>query len=491
MIQNFSKTDLKVVFRDLGTLLSFLSLGFIIPILISFVLGESGFNQAMFFLAGVSCLVFGRFLFFMGKVTQETNVQHVLVISCVSWGVFAIFAGLPFVLIQKATFSNAFFESMSALTTTGLSVFADPSVLPKSLLIWRSLLAWIGGMGAVLLAIIGVLFAYSKAGAFLKQSGRIERIRENFSHSLTQIAKTYVLLSLLGIALLLLFGMRWLDATNYALNAISSTGFESTNGGIAGFGSRWIEATVILLSILGATSFFVHYSAFNKRLGGAFGQDSQFKAMVLLGLISSVLLFPSMQQVASSARQAVEYSLFHAGSAVSNVGFTLLAPVSSTVWPDFSLMVIIVLTLIGGSAASTAGGLKIGRMIIAVRGMWKKISEKMRGKKSAASVRFEGREVTETEIAEVNQFIVLYIICVFVGAALLVFLGAPIQQALIEAVSAQSNAAFSSGLTSASLPVASKLVLSVLMWIGRLEIIPLFAAVGLLSLIHRQRGVKK
>ncbi|MBS3061476.1 MAG: TrkH family potassium uptake protein [Candidatus Diapherotrites archaeon] len=485
----FSGADFRIVFRDVGNLLQVLALGFLFPAAIGVLLEEPAFNIISFVLAGVVCFTIGRALFEWVKSSGETTLRHALVISAVVFGLYTFLAAVPIMWVLRVSFSNAFFEAMSAVTTTGLSVLGNPEILPQSVLFWRSFLGWIGGIAVVLMAMIGIFSTYSRATRLLKTTNREERVKYNFRQTFASMWKTYLSLTALGIILLLLFGMGLFDAVNYSMNAISTTGFDSTLAGVAGFDSRWIESTLILLSLLGATSFFVHYAVLNKKMLDGYGEDTQFKGMLLLGIAGSLLLFSGLSSVSFSFKQAVEYSLFSAGSAVTTAGFSVVRPIASL--GEFSKLVLIGLMLIGGSAVSTAGGIKVNRVLISLRSFWDRLVLRMRGTRKEGSVHLDHHLVSESEVGEVNQFIILYILVALAGAILLVLAGNTFDDSLFEAVSAQGNVGLSSGITHAAMPLFSKIVLVLLMWIGRLEIIPLFAGVGVLVWAATNRKERK
>ncbi|MDO8624928.1 MAG: potassium transporter TrkG [Candidatus Diapherotrites archaeon] len=485
MIMRFSRTDLRIAFRDLGTLLQFASVFFLIPILLVVLFNETASHFWAFLLPAIACFALGRTLFNSNRVHGETNVRHVLVVSALGWALLALFAAVPLMSAGRLSFSSAVFEAMSALTTTGLSVVPNVDLLPQSVLLWRSLLGWIGGLATITLCVLGVLAGYSKALSALKHSGRVESVRNNLHYAVRHVFKAYGFITVLGVVLLLLAGMGILDAVNYSLNAVSLTGFSLSSAGILGFNSRFIEAIIVLLSLLGATSVFTLVAATNRKSLLPFASDGQFKWTIGIGVIAAGLLVSGFLSLPLMFKQGIEYSLFSAGSAVTTSGFSLLHPIANAAG-DLAKLLLILLMLVGGSMASAAGGIKIGRLGVLIKSFFSRASGRPKSP-HAGSVHFDGHEFSREEVGEIGRFVVLYLLVALAGTLLLVFVGNNLGDSVFEAVAALGNSAFSSGITNATMPLVSKMALMLLMWIGRLEILPLLAGFGLLLSMHEIR----
>ena len=497
MIARFSFSDLKIVFRDIGVVLQYSSLIFIVPLLASLAFMEEPEFAAHYLLAGAITFLLGTILKTVFATSLETRFKHALLIIALAWLVFTGLAAMPFVWIAGMSFLHAYFETMSALTTTGLSVMTSTSSqvsvplidnAPPSLILWRSLLSWVGGVGIVVMALVGIFSSYSKTSKLIIAEGREERLKPNLRNSVKEIWSIYVFLTILGIVLLFFSGMDPFNAVNYSMSAISTTGMTTSSQGLnapnaywanTGMRNYWVDLSLVIIMVLGATSFYTHYLA-KKGKYQYYWHDAEFRGILVLGLIGGLMIIPKL---------GIESGLFHSFSALTCGGFELAREAAINSWDDFVKLVLIIGMFIGGAAGSTAGGIKMSRFIIFVKSIYWKIRETLLPKGSFFSKKYEGRALSNDEIREINLFLLLYIVFLVAGILVLTFNGATITNAAFEVVSAQGNAGISTGLTRVDMNPFSELMLVVNMWVGRLEIIPVFSLAGLL-LSYRARKKK-
>ncbi|MCR4334957.1 MAG: hypothetical protein NUV57_00280, partial [archaeon] len=372
-----------------------------------------------------------------------------------------------------------FFEAMSAITTTGLSMMRliiDSA--PKSLILWRSLLSWIGGIGIVVLSLMGIFTTYTKSAKLMVAEGREEQIRPNLKNTAKEIWVVYAFLTVLSIGLLFFAGMDFFSAVNYAMSAISTTGMNLTSTGLAGIDDTIIGLSLVLIMLVGATSFSTHYLFIRKKEFGAYLKDNEFKLMISILIISIIIILPKMLLFYPNAAIAVENAIFQNTSALTCGGFLAVPIGDFAKWDDFVLLVLMGLMVIGGSAGSTAGGIKIARVIIFTKSIYWRIKELILPKDSYFQKKFEGKPIENRLIREINQFLLLYIVLIMMGVFVLTMQGIGLTNALFVVISAQGNVGLDVGVVSTLLPVASKIMLILSMWIGRLEIIPLLSAIG-------------
>ncbi len=489
MFVRLGYSDLKIVMRDIGTILEYSSVLFLVPCIISLFYMESLTRIVVYYVFSSAIVFLSGFILrsvFSNKM--DTQMKHAFLITAISWLLFTAFAALPFVFIQNSSFVNAVFEAMSALTTTGLSVMkAQLNLMPKSLLFWRSLLSWIGGIGIIVLAMVGVFTAYTRASKLIIAEGREERLTPNLKNSVMQIWWVYVLLTGIGVFLLWASGMTPFESVNYSMSAISTTGMSLTPEGLAvenhywnaiGKHNYWVDISLIVIMMLGAISFSVHYLFFKRKDFRAYFRDAETRMLLFLSFLSSLMVVPKL---------GIENGIFHLISALTCGGFELVSNTIIAQWDEFVKLVLILAMFVGGSAGSTAGGIKISRFIIFVKGVYWKIKETLLPKNSFFAKRFDGREIKNEQIREITFFILLYAFFIALGVMVLTFDGATISNAVFEVVSAQSNAGISTGFTDATMPLASKIMLIFNMWIGRLEIIPVFSLFGLAIYFVRKK----
>jgi trk system potassium uptake protein TrkH len=237
----------------------------------------------------------------------------------------------------------------------------------------------------------------------------------------------------------------------------------------------WVDFWLIVLMVLGATSFSLIYLIMKKHNLKAFINDSEARTLLILGLLVAVISFPKL---------GLESALFHAFSAVTAGGFQLVSSITASGWEDIVKFLLIMLMLIGGSTNSTAGGIKIARFVIFVKSMFWKIKESMMPKGTVFSRKFEGKELRAEHLAEIYFFILAYLFFIGLGTIVVLLDGAELSDAMFEVVSAQSNAGISAGISKPGMPLATEIMLIFNMWIGRLEIIPLFALLALFKRGH-------
>ena len=288
-----------------------------------------------------------------------------------------------------------------------------------------------------------------------------------------------MLLTIIGVILLYLSGMGLFEAANYSMSAISTTGMSTTANGLnvqnngwmnVGMRNYWVDISLIIIMVLGATSFYTHFLA-KKGKYQHYLKDAEFRGLLVLGLIGGLMIVPKL---------GIESSFFHAFSAITCGGFEIATKAVINSWEDFVKLVLIIGMFIGGASGSTAGGIKMSRFIIFIKSVYWKIRETLLPKGSFFPKKYEGRPLLNDEIREINLFLLLYIFFIVLGVLVLTFNGETIANASFEVVSAQGNAGISTGVTHVGMSAASEVMLIFNMWVGRLEIIPVFSLLGFL-----------
>lgn len=488
MLIRIGKEDFKVVLKDVGLILEYSALTFIAPIIIGLVYAEPLSILAVYVFCALFTFLAGRAIRKVFDCEQNTALKHAFLTASIIWLVYCAIAALPFFFISNMPFLDGFFEAMSALTTTGLSVM-KPVIdhAPKSLIFWRSVLSWIGGVGIVVLAMAGVLTTYSKASKLIVAEGREERLEPNFKNSVRHIWNIYIGLTILGVIMLFLSGMGPFNAVNYSMSAISTTGMDTSSTGLVGTHNLAIDLSLTIIMVLGAISFSAHYLILKKRDWSLIWHDAEFKVLLLLGLASSIIILPKMILFYGGNLAGIVQSFFHVMSALTCGGFALVPATDVAKWEDFVKLILVALMFIGGSTGSTAGGIKISRFIIFCKSIYWRVKESVLPAKSFFSRKFEGRELAQPEIREVNQFILLYALFILFGCIVLTLAGNDLGNSLFEVVSAQSNAGISTGITEPGMPISVEIMLILNMWIGRLEIIPILSTIGFALSLGRKR----
>ena len=480
--------DVKVSLKDTGTILMYSGLAFFVPIILTILFDRNPQTLLAFAGSALMLLMFGYGLRTLIITKKETEIKHAMLSIVLIWLFFCLFASLPFVFILKVGMLDAFFETMSTLTTTGLSVMTPLlDSMPISLIFWRTFLGWIGGIGIVLMAFIGLMATYSKTSKLLMAEGRGDQLKENIRGSAKKIAYIYVVLTVFGIILLLLAGQTPWEATNYSMSAISTNGMDISESGLMGVNNGWnpigihnywVDLALIVIMILGAMSFSLHYAWMKKKDFRVVFRDPEFRALIFLGLLGA--LFVGLKLGAMEG-------LFHAFSAITCGGFAFISPLNVSLWSDFVKIILIPLMIIGGATGSTAGGIKLSRFLIFVKSLYWKIKSSVLPEKAYFRKQYNGDAVTEKQIKDISLFILFWFVFLLIGTIVLAAYGNDLGSSFFEVSSAQSNAGITTGITQMNMPWGLEIMLIINMFVGRLEIIPILASLGILLSIKDRR----
>jgi len=261
------KKDIMLVIRNLGAVLQGLGIVTMIPILLTYFYREEMIYINYFLFPGVITFIVGTL---MKKVKSDVNMQirHAMMVSSLAWLISALVGSVPFMFIAKLSFVDSYFESMSAYSGTGLTMFGriySVETLPKILLFWRSFEQWIGGIGIILVAMIVLIRPGVAAARLYIAEAREERIMPSLPSTVKVIWKIYFFYTILGIILFFVAGMPLFDSVNHCMTGLGTGGMSIYDDSIAHYHSLSIELVAVFLMILGAINFTVHYKAIFKR----------------------------------------------------------------------------------------------------------------------------------------------------------------------------------------------------------------------------------
>jgi trk system potassium uptake protein TrkH len=447
--------DLRIILQNLGMILIVVGVLSVIPLFAAAFINES---LSPFFFVSVLPVVVGIILVRLFSANIDFQVRHAAIAASLTYILVSIFGTLPFMFYGMG-FLDAFFESMSGWTTTGLTMIVDVESIPRSLLFWRSFMQWLGGVGIIVLLL--TVFSSGRAGVRLYQAeARKERIKPRLVSTTRLIWWIYIVYTLTGVFLFFIAGMPEFDAINHAMVGISTGGFSVKNASLAAYNSIEIEMVGMFIMLLGGINFLIHY----KVLTGdkmSFVKDLQNKGLAVFIIISTLLLGLTSMGFREAAFQVV--------SAITNAG---LSTMDISGLDDFAKSLLTTLMIIGGSAGSTSGALKIIRVIIILKVIYWWIKQSLLPEHAIIPRRLGGVELNSEAIHEATVFSILYIVILGLGALFLMFLGYTGADSIFEVAAAQGNVGLSSGITSTALNPFGKIVLIFNMWVGRLEIVP-------------------
>jgi trk system potassium uptake protein TrkH len=336
-----------------------------VPLIAAALLGEAGMIRAFALSVAVPLplalpvlLVFTR-----NRRIRFTAADGFLLVFCM-WVLSCLLGSLPFRLSgTMPRFTDAVFESVSGFSTTGITLYADVETLPRSLLLWRAMTHWLGGIGIVMLTV--ALFPLMGIGGFQLIKAEITGPeKEKISPKITATAKIlcffYLGLTALLTALLVLGGMGWFDAVLHAFSTMATGGFSSRNNSIAAFSSPFIEWVCVIFMTLAGFNFTLLYQLARGRFREVF-RNSEGRAYLSILGISSLVIALSLHSVGEGFTAALRRGLFHSSSIMTSCGF---AAVDQRLWPPLAQGVLLLLMFIGGCSGSTAGGIKVIRWVV-------------------------------------------------------------------------------------------------------------------------------
>ena len=474
--------QLSVVSKTIGILLMVFSFTQVPPILIDFIIGD-GKELATFSLSFGLTLMGGFFMWYpFMSVKQDFRLREGVLIVVCFWVVLSLFATLPFLLtdtIPGLSFSAAFFESMSGLTTTGATVLSGLDELPKAILYYRQQLQWLGGMGIIVLAVaILPLLGVGGMELYHAESSGISKDRLTPKLRQTAIAlwKIYVSLTVVCALAYFLSGMDAFDAIGHSFSTVAIGGFSTHSASIGYFNSGVIEAVAIVFMFLAGINFSLHFVAWNNRSIIDYWKDSEFKAYIVVLLVSvliilSVLNFNNEYQ---SFWTALRHSAFQTISMATTTGFTSQ---NFSQWPNAAPVFLIMVSFIGACVGSTGGGIKVVRVLLMFRLGMKEIKQFIHPN-AQINVKLNRSTIGEKTLVSVLGFFSLYTISFVLILVLLMFTGMDQISSFSATAATMNNLGPGLGEVAqnyGSLGDASKWILSMSMLFGRLEVLTLIA----------------
>ena len=464
-------SNYKTVFFTLGILQIILGIFMLIPIFVQFFFKEI---DSSFFGASIITIIFGT-LFFLSNLDHDKklSLQQAFLLTALSWLSIAIFGSLPLIFSEvNFSFTNAFFESMSGITTTGSTIIPNLEQMPKAILLWRAILQWLGGIGIIVMAI--TLMPIMNVGGMqlfkISNSDSSEKILPKSKEIALRLIYIYSGLTTLCAISYKILGMDTFDSITHSMTTIATGGFSNYNESIGFFNSFSIEISAMIFIILGSLPFI----AYIKFLNGdrkIFFSDIQIRTFLKLILIS-ILILSIYLFYDKSAELNLRTVLFNVISILTGTGYV---NAQFDNWGGFPLIIFIGLMFIGGCAGSTTCGIKIFRFQILYSFVLNQL-KKIIYPKGIFVLKYNQSPVDDKFTASIISFIYMYLVIFFVITALLSLTGLDFITSISGAATSISNVGPGLGSTIgpngnfSSLPDISKWILSFGMILGRLEL---------------------
>lgn len=462
-----------------------------VPLFMSLGYGEMS-SMAGFGIAIAVCVLIGGVGLSLRppKDKRDLRPSSGFAICGMLWIVLAIIGAIPYrVSGYIPNYIDALFETISGFTTTGSSILTDIEALPKSLLFWRALTQWLGGMGVLVLAIAILPSSEKMSTALAKaeipgpQFGKLVSKLRFTSRILYAI---YIVMTLLLVGILCLCKMPVFDSFCHAFSTASTGGFSIKNASIAAYNSVSIEVVLTIFMILFSVNFNIYFMIIIGNVLKAIKNEELICMLIIFFIAAlSITIDLCARHTFANFGEALRYSSFNVASVMSTTGF---GTSDFTTWPILSQAILMGIMCIGGSAGSTAGGMKMSRFMIVSKSSFINLKKTM-SPRSVYSLKIDGKPVNETTISNVQNFFILYILIILVSTLLV----------SIQSSNFDANNSFETNFTAvlscfnnigpglgavgpngnfAGFGVFSKLILCVDMLLGRLEILPILLMVS-------------
>ena len=466
---------LSTIIADLGDIFTVVAPITCVPLIVAIFFAEWNMLIPM---AAVPVLYAVLGLVFRSFPRSERGVRLSTAFCSVAlfWFSSAIISGIPFMLGLKMDFIDALFEGMAGWTGTAFSLIPSLNSAPYTLLFWRSYMQWIGGMGIIAFTVA----LASNTGLFrskiLRTESRDEPLMRSVITSGRALWKIYGILTFIATGLILFTGLSLWESVNLALSAISTGGFTLHPQGILYYESIPLELLLIPIMIAGALPFKLYYLILENRRLSLFGDEQVrlFAALLVIGV--TILTYDLMFFGNLDFFMALEQGLFMAVAGLTTTGFQVS---SLHTWASVTLLFLAMLVFIGGAAGSTAGGVKLNRIAFAFRALLWWFHRLFVSGKVLMPFKIEGRVIpkatAELEAAKNMLVIILSVITIFVASLMILqfhLTNFPLTEVVFEIVSAFSTCGMTTGYVSPDMPIISKWIFIAVMWIGRLEVIP-------------------
>ena len=461
----------KNVFSVIGKVLILLALFQFIPLAIAFYYSE----PLLPFL--ISIAVAGFFGLFLGYYTKDKeedwSVRESYAIVALSWLFAAIFCAIPFMLFGLSPL-NAFFEAMSGVTTTGASVLRDIDAVPKSLLFWRSLTQWLGGLGVIALFLAVIPKVNMRGRQLYKMDffGPAEgKIRPKISSTAKILWFFYIGATALLAALLFMLDLPAFDAVVFALSTMSSGGFAPYSDSVLPAMDLRIGIIIVFFMLLAGTNFALIYKAATKGIHHLF-KDEEFRTYIsFFAIISIILTVVLIRDMGYDLTTSLGYAFFQVGSLMTTTGFVVA---DYNLWSDSAKILLLAVMFMGGCSGSTSGGPTFVRWIILLRYARRDLF-KFLHPNAVKPIKYNGRSLNENIVKSSISFMILYFLIFVISTILLGILELDLTTAAVTSIATLGNIGPVFGMVGplesfADFPPLARVIMIFNMWVGRLEL---------------------
>ena len=470
------KFNLKVIGNIIGILLLINGLLMLSAVPFGIYHGESSWKGIL--VASLVNSIIGFIFYYNTKDNQNKELKRRdgYLIVILSWIAMSLFGMLPYIFTdQISNVPDAFFETVSGYTTTGASILNDIEILDHGILYWRSLTQWIGGMGIIVLAVailpfLGIggmqLFVAEAPGV------SVDKLQPRIKETAMRLWQIYISFTVVLFFILWAEGMNSFEAVNHAMTTFATGGFSTKNASIGYFESPLIQYTIILFMFISATNFTLTYFAIKLDFKKVF-QNEEFRIYSSFIIILTAIVFITLYLIDSSyAEETFRSALFSVVSIITTTGFTT---VDFTGWTEFITILFFILMFFGASAGSTSGGIKIVRHVVLLKNSYIELKKQLH-QRGVFILRFNNSKVPQSVVTNILAFMMLYVVIFSAGSVIMTLMGVDFITAIGSVAATLGNIGPGIGDVGpasnfSSIPDAGKYFLSLLMLIGRLELL--------------------
>ena len=410
--------NLKMTRYMLGKMLGIEALVLMVPMVVSLIYGEAGWK----YFGITSLILLAIYLVFGFRKPSNTQIygkDGFVIIACL-WILWSIFGALPFWLSGAIpSYVDALFETISGFTTTGSTILTDIEALPKGMNFWRCFTHWIGGMG-VLVFIMVIVSLEDKNSMHLMRAEvpgpETDKLVPKARNTARILYGMYFALTAVEVILLLLGGMNLYDSIIHSFSTAGTGGFSNQNSSIAAYDSAYIDGVITVFMILFGINFNMYYLILLKKVKSVFTNE-EVRTYIGIILVTTALITVNIISVYGNVFKAFRYAVFQVASIITTTGFM---SADYNLWPEFSKSILLMLMVVGACAGSTGGGMKVSRILIAIKSVGREL-KRLLHPKSVNIVKVNGKKVSNETLQGVYMYIIAYV-AIFIVSVLLISL---------------------------------------------------------------------
>ncbi|HUT38844.1 MAG TPA: TrkH family potassium uptake protein [Methanoregula sp.] len=477
--------NVAIIAHDMGVTFNFLGIASLLPFLVLVIFQEWDMLLPMAS-APLVFIILGYLLSRVPSADLTPTLSISLVVVALSWFAIALVGALPFVFGLHMPYTDSVFEAMSGWTGSGFTMLTSLDTTPNTLLFWRSFTQWIGGIGIIAFRISLSRKTSATLFQLYRSEGRTEELMPSVVSTGRRMWQIYLFLTFMFTGMVMLSGIELWDSLNLVMVALATGGFTIHDAGLMYYNNPMLELLLIPVMLAGALPFKIYFLLYRGNIKAMF-KDKIVQVLLLIAAVGSAItsldlfIFNNL-----TLEQAIREGTF---CAVSGFATTGLQNSNPHLWATIPLAVVTMMMVIGGASGSTAGGIKVNRVMLAYEGVKWWLKRFFVSGRVLVPFRFGGRtfprQVSDLEISKNMVVIILYVITIFLSTIIVMHLYITtfaINEVVFELVSALSNVGLTVGFITAASPLSIKWIFILLMWLGRLEIVPvIILAMGIIK----------